>query len=129
MKRRRENGGKCNKKNGRKERENEKRRNKILKQMQNREELRQKGLDGRQKTTCRNRGKKYHFQKGGGDKYCIGPKYRPLYTVEFRRITFYCTTRTVQPSNAVVFLLTSLEYLHSLHVRADLNQVSNRKLK
>jgi hypothetical protein len=38
MKRRRENGGKCNKKNGRNGRENEKRRSKILKQMQNRED-------------------------------------------------------------------------------------------
>jgi hypothetical protein len=38
--------------------------------MQNREELRQKDHDGSQKTTCRDWGKKYHFQKGGGgDKY------------------------------------------------------------
>ncbi len=38
--------------------------------MQNREELRQKGHDWSQKTTCRERGKKYNFQKGGsGNKY------------------------------------------------------------
>jgi hypothetical protein len=46
--------------------------------MQNREELRQKGHDGSQKTTCRERGKKYHFQKGGGINIVFGPKYRPL---------------------------------------------------
>jgi hypothetical protein len=34
--------------------------------MQNREELRQKGHDGSRKMTSRERGKKYHFQKGGG---------------------------------------------------------------
>ncbi len=38
--------------------------------MQNREELRKKGHDGRPKPTCRERGKKYNFQKGGGgDNY------------------------------------------------------------
>jgi hypothetical protein len=37
--------------------------------MQNREELRQKGHDGSRKTTCSERGKKYNFQKGGGNKY------------------------------------------------------------
>jgi hypothetical protein len=47
--------------------------------MQNREELRKKGLVGSRKTTCRERGKKYHFQKGGGGKNIVfGPKYRPL---------------------------------------------------
>jgi hypothetical protein len=48
--------------------------------MQNREELRQKGHDGSRKTKCRERGKKYHFQKGGGGGINIvfGPKYRPL---------------------------------------------------
>ncbi len=48
--------------------------------MQNKEELRQKGHDRRQKTTCRERGKKYHFPKGGGGVINIvfGPKYRPL---------------------------------------------------
>jgi hypothetical protein len=35
--------------------------------MQNREELRQKGHDGSLKTMCRERGKKYHLQKGGGE--------------------------------------------------------------
>jgi hypothetical protein len=43
--------------------------------MQNREELRQKGS---KKTTYRERGKKYHFQKGGGVNVFFGPKYRPL---------------------------------------------------
>jgi hypothetical protein len=37
--------------------------------MQNREELRQKDHDWSLKTICRERGKKYHFQKGGGNKY------------------------------------------------------------
>jgi hypothetical protein len=47
--------------------------------MQNREELRQKGHDGSRKTKCRERGKKYHFQKGGGGiNIVFGPKYRPL---------------------------------------------------
>jgi hypothetical protein len=46
--------------------------------MQNREELRKKGHDGSRKTTCRERGKKYHFQKGGGINIVFGPKYRPL---------------------------------------------------
>ncbi len=46
--------------------------------MQNREELRQKGHDGSRKTTCRERGEKYHFQKGGGGNIVFGPKYRPL---------------------------------------------------
>jgi hypothetical protein len=36
--------------------------------MQNREELKQKGHDESLKTTCRERGKKYHFQNGG-NKY------------------------------------------------------------
>jgi hypothetical protein len=48
--------------------------------MQNREELRQKGHDGSQKTTCPERGKKYNFQKGGGINIVFGPKYRPLVT-------------------------------------------------
>ncbi len=48
--------------------------------MQNREELQQKGHDGSRKTTCRERGKKYHFQRGGGGiNIVFGPKYRPLY--------------------------------------------------
>jgi hypothetical protein len=47
--------------------------------MQNREELRQKGHDGSRKTTCREKGKKYHFQKGGGINIIFGPKYKPLY--------------------------------------------------
>jgi hypothetical protein len=46
--------------------------------MQNREELRKKGHDGSRKTTCRERGKKYHFQKGEGIIIVFGPKYRPL---------------------------------------------------
>jgi hypothetical protein len=50
--------------------------------MQNREELRRKGHDGSQKITCRERGKKYHFQKEGGNKYLFGPKYRPLFICE-----------------------------------------------
>jgi hypothetical protein len=38
--------------------------------MQNREELRQKSLDGSQKTMYRERGEnRYHFQKGEGNKY------------------------------------------------------------
>jgi hypothetical protein len=39
--------------------------------MQNSEELGQKGHDSSKKTTRCERGKKYHFQKGGG-----GNKYR-----------------------------------------------------
>jgi hypothetical protein len=46
--------------------------------MQNREELRQKGHDESQEMTCRERGKKYHFQKGGGINIVFGLKYRPL---------------------------------------------------
>jgi hypothetical protein len=47
--------------------------------MQNWEELRQKSHDGSRKRTCRERGKKYHFQKGGGGiNIVFGPKYRPL---------------------------------------------------
>jgi hypothetical protein len=46
--------------------------------LQNSEELRQKGHDGSQKMTCCERGKKYHFQKGGGINIIFGPKYRPL---------------------------------------------------
>jgi hypothetical protein len=53
--------------------------------MQNREELRQKGHDGSWKTTCRERGKKYHFQKGGGINIVFGPKYRPLGKCERKR--------------------------------------------
>ncbi len=37
--------------------------------MQNRLNVRQKDYDGSRKTTCCERGKKYHFQKGGGNKY------------------------------------------------------------
>jgi hypothetical protein len=46
--------------------------------MQNREELRKKGHDGSGKTTCRERGKKYHFKKEGGINFVFRPKYRPL---------------------------------------------------
>jgi hypothetical protein len=47
--------------------------------MQNMEEIRQKGQNGSRKTTCRERGENYHFQKGGGGINIIfGPKYRPL---------------------------------------------------
>jgi hypothetical protein len=56
---------------GRKGKENEKRGGKRVKSMQNMEELRQKGQNGSRKMTCRERGKKYHFQKGGGNKYCF----------------------------------------------------------
>jgi hypothetical protein len=57
--------------------------------MQNREELRKKGHNGSRKTTCRKRGKKYHFQKGGGINIVFGPKYRPLgpYGVNSRKKT------------------------------------------
>jgi hypothetical protein len=52
--------------------ENEKRGSKMVKYFQNREELRQKGHDGSRKTMCRERVKNtYHFQKGGGNKYCF----------------------------------------------------------
>jgi hypothetical protein len=47
--------------------------------MQNMEELRQKGRDGSKKMTCRERGKKYHFQRGGGINTVFGPKFRPLH--------------------------------------------------
>ncbi len=72
MKREREKGGKCKRKRKKEERkrkgkENEKRGRKGVKEMQNREELRQKGHDRSRKTTCRERGKKYHFQKEGGE--------------------------------------------------------------
>jgi hypothetical protein len=40
--------------------------------MQNREELPQKGHDGSRKITCRERGKKYNFQKGGGINIVFG---------------------------------------------------------
>jgi hypothetical protein len=46
--------------------------------MQNREELRQKGHDGSQKTACHERGKNIIFRRGGGIKIVFGPKYRPL---------------------------------------------------
>jgi hypothetical protein len=37
--------------------------------MQKWEKLRQKGLEGSRKTTCRERGKKYNFHRGEGNKY------------------------------------------------------------
>jgi hypothetical protein len=46
--------------------------------MQNREELMQKGHDGSKINNLSREGGKYHFQKGGGNKYNFGPKYRPL---------------------------------------------------
>jgi hypothetical protein len=49
--------------------EKDQRGRKTVKLMQNREQLRQKGHNSSRKTTCRERGKKYHFQKGGGGKY------------------------------------------------------------
>ncbi len=58
--------------------------------MQNREELRQKGQDGSRKTTCRKRGKKYHFQKGGGINIIFGPKYRPLFSFSKNYIFISC---------------------------------------
>jgi hypothetical protein len=49
--------------------------------MQNMVELRQKGHDGSQKTTCRERGKKYNFQKRGGINIVFRSKYRPLVVI------------------------------------------------
>jgi hypothetical protein len=72
MKRRREKGGNVKEK-GRKGKENERRGSKRVKFLQNREELRQKSHDGSRKSTCRERGKKYHFQEGG-NKYCVWTK-------------------------------------------------------
>jgi hypothetical protein len=46
--------------------------------MQNSEKLRQKDHDVSRKTTCRERGEKYHFQRGGGINILFRPKYRPL---------------------------------------------------
>ncbi len=47
--------------------------------MQNRLNVRQKDHNGSRKTTCRERGKKYRFQNGGGGiKIVFGPKYSPL---------------------------------------------------
>jgi hypothetical protein len=46
--------------------------------MQNREELREKGHDGSQKTACHERGKNIIFRRGGGMNIVFGPKYRPL---------------------------------------------------
>jgi hypothetical protein len=54
--------GRKGKEKERKGKENEKRGSKRVKQMKNWEELRQKGHDGSQKTTCRERGKKYRFR-------------------------------------------------------------------
>jgi hypothetical protein len=45
--------------------------------MQNREELRQKGHDESQKTTCCERGKNIISERGGGNIF-FGPKYKPL---------------------------------------------------
>jgi hypothetical protein len=59
--------GRKGKEKWRKGKENEKKGRNRVKWMQNREELRQKGHDGSRKTTCRERGKKYNFQKGGGE--------------------------------------------------------------
>jgi hypothetical protein len=47
--------------------------------MQNKEELSQKSNDSSRKMTCRERGKKYHFQQGGGINIVFGPEYRPLF--------------------------------------------------
>ena len=58
--------------------EKDQRGRKTVKLMQNREQLRQKGHNSSRKTTCRERGKKYHFQKGGGINIVFGLKYRPL---------------------------------------------------
>jgi hypothetical protein len=63
--------------------------------MQNREELRQKGHERSQKMTYRERGEN-HFQRGRGNKYCFGPKYRPLIKKLYQVTTFaedkaYCT--------------------------------------
>jgi hypothetical protein len=59
--------GRKGKEKGGKGKENEKKGSRRVKYMQNREELRQKGHDGSRKTTCRERGEKYHFQKGVGE--------------------------------------------------------------
>jgi hypothetical protein len=45
--------------------------------LQNREDLRQKGHDGSQKTMCRKRGKNVIFIRRGGINIVFGPKYRP----------------------------------------------------
>jgi hypothetical protein len=46
--------------------------------MQNREELRQKGHDGRRKTISCEREKTIIFRRGGGLNIVFRPKYRPL---------------------------------------------------
>ncbi len=50
--------------------ENEKRGSKGVKQLQNREELRQKGHNGSRKTMVCERGKNIIFRRGG-NKYCF----------------------------------------------------------
>jgi hypothetical protein len=78
MKREREKGGKCIRKRKKEEERGKKMGRKGVKEMQNTEELRQKGHDRSRKTMCHKRGKKYHFQKGGGINIVFRPKYRPL---------------------------------------------------
>ncbi len=73
--------------------------------MQNREELRQKGHDGSQKMTSRERGKNIIFRRGGGINIVFGPKYRPL--VNWSNYQYYWTDSRTGKSKEVPSCSTS----------------------
>jgi hypothetical protein len=92
--------------------------------MQNREELRQKGPMGGKKRGVATGGKNIIFRKGAGINIVFGPKYRPLYTVEFRRITDIFTVQHVRYSQAL--LLCSFSPLWSIFIRSMSVQIWTR---
>jgi hypothetical protein len=78
--------------------------------MQNRKELRQKGHDGSRQTTCREKGKKYHFLEGGGN-IVFGPKYRPLHTnYQYWKLTILKTIQTPEQKSYSTVYFTEKIY-------------------
>ncbi len=74
--------------------------------MQNREDLRQKGHDGSRKTTCRERGKKYHFQKGGGNKSFSDRNIDPWLQIHILFIRIWILLFTLIPIRIQILLFT-----------------------
>jgi hypothetical protein len=81
--------------------------------MQNRLNVRQKDHDGSLKTTCHERGKKYHFQKGGGINIVFGPKYRPLPTSGgYLYLVIYCNSLNFNKTDTRFFVSDRSTVVH-----------------
>ncbi len=89
--------------------------------MQNRLNLKQKDHDGSRKTTCRERGKKYHFQKGGGINIIFGPKYRPLY-ISVEATSGACRCASPERKSASSYIYTVIRNDRSISEMLQIHQ-------